>query len=202
MAKSKFIHVKQKDKNAPVRLAIYALLTLGALMCVFAPDLLPQLRDSNSGILTVMRVLGIAALAYFAFMLAYTVMRMVSPKDAMIVCRSGYYDFVTSPGKNLFVSWKSISSARIFRIKNDHVLGIYLSNPDKLTSGLDDELTDEIKANLEIGLPPLMYRESEIKEPLQRVLTLFMKRIETADAVDYDEAADSEYSIPEIDESN
>ncbi len=201
MKKSKFIHVRQKDSTAPVRLTIYILLTLASASCAIAPSILPQLGNIDDRILTAITVVGILALAYFVFMAAYTVFRLISPKDAMIVCRNGYYDFITSPGKNLFISWKSISSARIFGTKNAPVLGIFLKDPEKLIAELDDDIAEEVRANLDIGLPPLMYREDEIKEPLQRVLTLYMKRIETADAVEYGRSADGEYTIPVIDEN-
>ncbi len=199
MAKSKFIHVRQKDATAPVRLIIYVLLTLTAAACALAPNMLPQLYNVDKTLLTAITAVGMAALAYFVFMASYTVFRLISPKDAMIVCRNGYYDFITSPGKNLFISWKSISSARIFGTKNSPVLGIYLKDPEKLIDELDDDVAEEIRTNLDMGLPPLMYREEEIKEPLQRVLTLYMKRIETADAVEYDANGESEFSIPNID---
>lgn len=199
MAKSKFIHVRQKDPTAPVRLIIYVLLTLTATACALAPNMLPQLANVDKTLLTVITAVGMAALAYFVFMAAYTIFRLISPKDAMIVCRNGYYDFITSPGKNLFISWKSISSARIFGTKNSPVLGIYLKDPEKLIDELDDDVAEEIRTNLDMGLPPLMYREEEIKEPLQRVLTLYMKRIETADAIEYDANGESEFSIPSID---
>lgn len=199
MAKSKFIHVRQKDPTAPVRLIIYILLTLTAAACALAPNMLPQLGNVDKTLLTAITAVGMAALAYFVFMAAYTVFRLISPKDAMIVCRNGYYDFITSPGKNLFISWKSISSARIFGTKNSPVLGIYLKDPEKLIDELDDDIAEEIRTNLDMGLPPLMYREEEIKEPLQRVLTLYMKRIETADAIEYDVNGESEFSIPSID---
>ncbi len=200
MAKNKFIHVKQKDTSAPIKLAIYIILTLSAATCALAPSIMPEFADVDKNISTVITAVGIAALAYFVFMLAYTVFRMISPKDAMIVCRSGYYDFITSPGKNLFVSWKNISGARIFGKKDAPVLGIFLTDPEKLINELDDDLADEVRANIDIGLPPLMYRASEIKEPLQRVLTLYMKRIETADAAEYVDTASNEYNIPDIEE--
>lgn len=201
MAKSKFIHVKQKDSAAPIRLAVYIMLMLSAATCALAPSILPAFDKVDKVTATVITAVGIVSLAFFVFMLTYTVFRLVSPKDAMIVCRSGYYDFVTSPGTNLFIPWKNISGARIFGKKDAPVLGIFLIDPEKLINDLDDDLADEIRANLDIGLPPLMYRASEIKEPLQRVLTLYMKRIETADAAEYAKYPTGEYNIPSIDQN-
>ena len=78
------------------------------------------------------------------------------------------------------------------------MLGVFLNEPEKLILELDDETAEEIRANMEMGLPPLMYREAEIKDSLQRVLTLYMKRIETADSEEHSSEPESEFEIPEI----
>ncbi len=197
--KTKFTHIKQRDSGAPIRLIVYILLSLVSAACALGPKLLPQLQNLEPNIALIVTIIGIAALAYFLFMTVFTIFRIINPKDAMIICRSGYYDFITEEGNNLFIPWKSIDSAKVFGTKKAPVLGVYLVEPEKLILELDDSTAEELRANIEIGLPPLMYREDEIKEPLQRVLTLFMKRIDSVETINSaDPEQSGEFSIPSI----
>lgn len=117
--------------------------------------------------------IGFAATLYFTYLFTYTIYRSIRPQNALVLTEKGIYDFVTDPNKGVFVNWDNVSAVKIFGSDKSPLLGIDLYDSDILIESLKKNVAEEIRSNIEAGLPAIVIRQADIAPSLPQVLPAF-----------------------------
>jgi hypothetical protein len=122
---------------------------------------------------TYITAVGFISTLYFTYLFTYTIYRGLRPKNALVLTEKGVYDFVNDPGKGIFVNWENISSVKIFGSEKAPLLGIELYDSDILLESLKKNIAEEIRSNIQAGLPAIVIRHSDLGPSLPQVLPAF-----------------------------
>lgn len=122
---------------------------------------------------TYITAIGFVSTLYFTSQFTYTIYRGIRPKNALILTEKGIYDFINDPSKGIFINWENISSVKLFGSDKAPLLGIELYDSDILIESLRKNIAEEIRSNIQTGLPAIVIRQSDIAPSLQQILPAF-----------------------------
>jgi len=118
-------------------------------------------------------VIGFVSTLYFTYLFTYTIYRGIRPQNALVLTEKGIYDFVTDPDKGVFINWENVSAVKAFGSDKSPLLGIDLYDYDLLLDSLKKKIAEEIRSNIEAGLPAIVIRQADIAPSLPQVLPAF-----------------------------
>ncbi|PKM63292.1 MAG: hypothetical protein CVU97_00925 [Firmicutes bacterium HGW-Firmicutes-21] len=162
-------HVKKGSGAFMIKGLFYLLMMLLALLCC----LFPKLYNIAAEYRTYIVAIGFSACLYFTFMFVFTVYTGIKPFDALILTDNGIYDFVNYPRKGIFIDWANVSSVKIFGSQKAPLLGIELYDTDALIETVKKSIGNDIRTNVEAGLPAIVIKQSEIAPRLSQILPAF-----------------------------
>lgn len=156
------IRIKKSSGAFMAKGIFYLIMLLASLYCA----LFSKLQYISSDYLPFVLGAGITGCLYFSFLFVHTVAKSFFPSDALVITNNGIYDFITYPSKGLFVDWDNISSIRVFGSKKSQLLGIELFDTEIFLTSVKKTVGDEIRANIEAGLPAVVIKQSDLTESL------------------------------------
>lgn len=160
----------KKGSGAFLVKGIFSLIMFLLSLCC---SLFPKLRYIESSYTIYIVIIGLLGCAYFSFMFMMTVISGIKPSDALVLTENGIYDFITYPGKGLFIDWENISAVKIIGSEKSPILGIDLFDTEIFIGTLKKSIGEEIRTNIEAGLPAIVIKESEVASKLSHILPAF-----------------------------
>lgn len=135
--------------------------------------LLPKIFGVNADYTLYILIVGILGCVYFSFFFMMVVISGIKPADALVLTESGIYDFVTYPGKGLFIDWENVSSVKIIGSEKCPILGIELYDTEIFLGTVKKSIGNEIRANIEAGLPAIVIKQSDLATRLSQITPAF-----------------------------
>ncbi|HAN21206.1 MAG: hypothetical protein A2Y15_03860 [Clostridiales bacterium GWF2_36_10] len=162
-------HVKKSPGAFMAKGAFFLIMFLFSITC----SLFPKLHYMDELYIPYIVGIGVSASIYFSYLFVWTIIRGIKPADAFILTENGIYNFIDYPGKGLFVDWANVSSVKTFGSQKNHLLGIDLYDTEIFIGTIKKSIGDEIRANIEAGLPAVVIKQSEIGPRLSQILPAF-----------------------------
>lgn len=166
---NKEFHVK-KSSGAFIAKGMFSLLMFLLSVCCF---LLPKIYDMDTQYVPYIIGTGYLGSAYFVFIFISIIIKALKPGNALVLTLIGVYDFINCPGKGLFIDWENISSVKIFGSQKNPLLGIELYDNEIFIDSIKKSVGDEIRSNVEAGLPAIVIKQSEVLPKLSQILPAF-----------------------------
>ncbi|MDD4422425.1 MAG: hypothetical protein PHD46_05260, partial [Eubacteriales bacterium] len=162
-------HIKKNAGAFILKGTFSLIMAIIALACC----LIAKLSYISSEYLTYIIIAGLLGCGYFFFLYTMTVISALKPLDALVLTEKGIYDFVTYPEKGLFIDWENVSSVRFIGTDKSPLLGIELYDADIIIDSLKKTSGEEIRANIESGLPPIIIKQSDIGVSISKIIPAF-----------------------------
>lgn len=147
----------------------YLLMIVLSLLCCLFPKLYYLESEYTDYIVAV----GYTSCFYFSFIFIYTIYRGIKPANALVLTENGLYDFINYPGKGIFVNWENVTSVKIFGSQKSPILGIELYDTDILIETLKKSIGEDMRSNIEAGLPAITIKQSSVTPNLSMILPAF-----------------------------
>ena len=162
-------HVKRGTSTFLYKGFFYLFMMLLSMLCC----LFPKLYYVSEAYMYYIVYIGLSACIYFAFMFVYTVYTGIKPLDALILTEEGIYDFINEPKNGIFIDWTNVSSVKIFGSEKMPLLGIELYDIEIISEMVKKAKGEELRTNVESGLPAIIIKQSEIAPRLSQILPAF-----------------------------
>lgn len=166
---SRELEIKKSSGAFILKGMFYLLMLLLSVFCCLST----WIFYINEKYTTYITAIGFISTLYFTYLFAYTIYRGIRPKNALILTEKGIYDFINDPGKGIFINWENIASVKVFGSDKAPLLGIELYDSDILVESLRKNIGEEIRSNIQAGLPAIVIRQSDIAPSLPQVLPAF-----------------------------
>ncbi len=169
----RFVVYLSRGKLAVFTLASAAFVAIGVWMC---STVLAGQSDSDSHPPGLVFVFGALAIVFFGVALLFGVVRLVSPKPAVIVDSTGVHDHAsfTSVG---FIPWNEIQLAVATSVGRQRNLSIELKNPETVVERASGLKRLALRANMKMQGTPvhipqilLPLRVTELESEIDRTL--------------------------------
>ena len=174
------IEIKKRTPNFVAR----GLLRLAAALVSLFCACLPFITEFGARYGVYFYVVGFAAFLYFAALYALLLYRGIRPQNALVVTNRGFVEYISNPSAGISVDWTNVQSVKVFGPKKAPLLGIALEDNDIIIERQKKALADELRTNLETGLPALVLPQAQIAQPVVELKKKFDIFIRSARSID------------------
>ncbi len=175
------IEIKERRSSLLAKGIIFLFLSLISLIIALLPYIVISLRDNS----LVFYLSGGISFAFFATMFVFLLVKECKPDNALILNLHGFTDR-KNIGENIEIEWTNVASVKLMGKKEMPYLGITLENADLVMVHMKKSLVDEMRENIEEGLPHILISQKEIRYPINELKDLFVKFTREARALKND----------------
>ena len=148
-----------------------------ALICLFSPFI--SVFDAFTPTMSrVYMIIGGVCTPFFAFIICYSILNIVSPTIGFTVTEKGFTDSTMANGGVGFIPAEAIISLKIFgdkKKKSKQFLGIRLDTSVSATFGKTKKARQEILSNIESGMPAIIIRQCDLKTTVRDLLNVMLE---------------------------
>ena len=144
-----------------------------ALICLFSP-FIPFFSAFTKSMQKTYMLIGGICTPFFAFVICYSILNIVSPSIAFTVTEKGFTDHTMADGGVGFVPANAIISLKLFGNKRKQFLGIRLDTGIAGNFGKTKKSKQEIQNNIESGMPAIIIRECDLKTTVRNLLDIML----------------------------
>lgn len=175
------IEIKERRASLVAKGIIFLLLAVFSLSVALLPYLISEFKDNS---LTFFLCGGIA-FCFYATMFVFLLYKECNPDNALTLNSRGFID-TKNIGPNVVIEWTNVASVKIMGKKEMPHLGITLENADLVMAHMKKPYVEEMRENIEEGLPHILLSQKEIRYPLSDLKELFVKFAREARALKND----------------
>lgn len=173
--KDNYIYVKEKRKDFLAKGFILLALMVLSLLCAFAPLLIKGIEIGKASFY----LIGGLLFAVFASIFVYLLYKEYKPENMLILSSRGFVDR-KNVGKNIEIEWTNVASVKTLGNKDMSYLGITLENCDIIIARMKKRDADEMRDNIDDGLPHILIAQNEIYTPVNELKDTFVRLVREA----------------------
>ncbi len=164
------IEIKEMRSSLIARGIIFLFLAVFSLSIALLPYII---KDFSDNALTFYLGGGIA-FCIFATLFVFLLFKECKP-DSIIVLNSRGFTDKKNIGANVEIEWTNVASVKLMGKKETPYLGITLENVDIVMAHMKKPNVEEMRENIEEGLPHIILSQREIRYPINDLKDLFVK---------------------------
>lgn len=175
------IEIKERRSSLVAKGIIFLFLAVFSLSIALLPYILSVFKDNALAF----HLSGGIAFCFFATMFVFLLFKECKPDSAIILNSHGFIDN-KNIGANIEIEWTNVASVKLMGKKETPYLGITLENADLVMAHMKKPYIEEMRENIEEGLPHILLSQNEIRYPINELKDLFVKFTREARALKND----------------
>lgn len=179
--KDNSIFIKEKRKDLFTRGFIILALMIVSLLCAFAPLLMDGINDGRTAFYAIGGILFVTFLSMFIYLLY----KEFHPDTLMILGSRGFVD-KKNVGENIEIEWTNVASVKLLGNTEMPYLGITLENSDIVMAKMKKREAEEMRDNIDEGLPHILIAQNEVYTPISDIKDTFTRFVRDARALNND----------------
>lgn len=175
------IEIKERRASLVAKGIIFLFLAVFSLTIALLPYIVEEFKDNS---LTFYLAGGIA-FCFFATMFIFLLFKECKPDNILILNSRGFTDN-KNIGSHIVIEWTNVATVKLMGKKETPFLGITLENADLVMVHMKKPYAEEMRENIEEGLPHILLSQKEIRYPINELKDLFVKFTREARALKND----------------
>ena len=175
------IEIKERRASLVAKGIIFLFLAVFSLSIALLPYIIDEFKNNA---LTFYLAGGIA-FCFFATMFIFLLFKECKPDNIIVLNSRGFIDN-KNVGPNIEIEWTNVATVKLMGKKETPYLGITLENSDLVMAHMKKQYVEEMRENIEEGLPHILLSQKEIRYPINELKDLFVKFAREARALKND----------------
>ena len=175
------IEIKERRASLVAKGIIFLFLAVFSLTIALLPYIVDEFKDNSLAFY----LAGGIAFCFFATMFIFLLFKECKPDNILILNSRGFTDN-KNIGSNIEIEWTNVATVKLMGKKETPFLGITLENADLVMVHMKKPYAEEMRENIEEGLPHILLSQKEIRYPINELKDLFVKFTREARALKND----------------
>ena len=175
------IEIKERRSSLIAKGIIFLFLSVFSLTITLLPYLVHEFKEKA----TAFYLGGGITFCCFATIFVFLLFKECKPDSIIILNSRGFKDF-KNVGANVEIEWTNVASIKLMGKKETPYLGITLENADIVMAHMKKPYAEDMRENIEEGLPHILLSQRDIRYPINELKELFVKFTREARALKND----------------
>ncbi len=175
------IEIKERRNSLIAKGIIFLFLSVFSLTIALLPYLVSEFKENS----TAFYLGGGIAFCCFSTIFVFLLFKEYKP-DSIIVLNSRGFKDIKNVGASVEIEWTNVASIKLMGKKETPYLGITLENADLVMAHMKKPYAEEMRENIEEGLPHILLSQRDIRYPINELKELFVKFTREARALKND----------------
>ena len=164
------IEIKERRSSLIAKGIIFLFLSVFSLTITLLPYLVSEFKEKA----TAFYLGGGIAFCCFATIFVFLLFKECKPDSIIVLNSRGFKDF-KNVGANVEIEWTNVASIKLMGKKETPYLGITLENADIVMAHMKKPYAEDMRENIEEGLPHILLSQRDIRYPINELKELFVK---------------------------
>ncbi len=175
------IEIKERHASLVAKGIIFLFLAVFSLTIALLPYIVDEFKDNS----LTFNLAGGIAFCFFATMFIFLLFKECKPDNILVLNSRGFTDN-KNIGSHIEIEWTNVATVKLMGKKETPFLGITLENADLVMVHMKKPYAEEMRENIEEGLPHILLSQKEIRYPINELKDLFVKFAREARALKND----------------
>lgn len=175
------IEIKERRASLVAKGIIFLFLAVFSLTIALLPYIVDEFKDNS----LTFNLAGGIAFCFFATMFIFLLFKECKPDNILVLNSRGFTDN-KNIGSHIEIEWTNVATVKLMGKKETPFLGITLENADLVMVHMKKPYAEEMRENIEEGLPHILLSQKEIRYPINELKDLFVKFAREARALKND----------------